>query len=271
MPRADEVDAPVPSRVAVVGSLVRAPKTAELIAENLRRQIVRGDLAENENLPSEANLMEQFGVSRPTLREAYRILEAEAVLGIRRGARGGAQVLHPGPQVAARHVGLLLQLQGTSIRDVYEARLVSEPACVRRLATIRTAQDLAELEQVVRDLEGLVSDHEDQPNPAQWSTGTYRFHQLLMERCRNNTLAVQNAVLADIVATHIRLTITRDTVAGQPGRFVRSIRSYRRLLRLLENQDAEGAEVHWHNHMTVAATYLFPDTTDETHVVDLFG
>ena len=73
-----------------VGQIVRAPKTAELIAGHIRRQIVRGELREGDTLPSELNLMEQFGVSRPTLREAFRILEAESLISVRRGLRQAA-------------------------------------------------------------------------------------------------------------------------------------------------------------------------------------
>src|SRR5829696_7938155 len=92
-----------------VGQLVRAPKTAELIAAHIRGQIVRNELSAGDTLPPETDLMRQFGVSRPTLREAFRILETESLLQVRRGSRGGAQVTAPTLSVAARYVGLLLQ------------------------------------------------------------------------------------------------------------------------------------------------------------------
>src|SRR5207245_2326520 len=63
-----------------VGRQVRVPKTAELVARSLRRQIIRGELGQGEALPSESALMEQFGVSRPTLREAFRVLESESLI-----------------------------------------------------------------------------------------------------------------------------------------------------------------------------------------------
>src|SRR5947207_2228594 len=96
---------------------VRVPKTAELVAAQLRRQIVRGELKEGDALPPEAALMEQFGVSRPTLREAFRVLESESLISIRRGSRGGARVHTPNGEVAARHAGLLLQVRGTTLGD----------------------------------------------------------------------------------------------------------------------------------------------------------
>src|ERR1700733_962449 len=74
---------------------VRVPKAGELVAEQLRRQIVTGELREGDPLPSENVLMERFGILRPTLREAFRILESEHIIVIKRGARGGAYVLVP--------------------------------------------------------------------------------------------------------------------------------------------------------------------------------
>jgi len=66
-----------------------------MIASYLRSRIVRGELAEGDSLPSEVELMHQFDVSRPTLREAFRILETESLIVIRRGSRGPA-LPHPG-------------------------------------------------------------------------------------------------------------------------------------------------------------------------------
>src|SRR3954462_6580915 len=75
---------PVPARL-------RVPKMAELVAGELRRQIVSRDLAGGDALASEADLMTRFGISRPTLREAFRVLESEGLIGVRRGAHGGAR------------------------------------------------------------------------------------------------------------------------------------------------------------------------------------
>lgn len=79
---------------------VRIPKTAELVADRLRTEIVRGQLKEGDTLPPETTLMEEFGVSRPTLREAYRLLEAESLIQLKRGARGGAS--YPSPTSPSR-------------------------------------------------------------------------------------------------------------------------------------------------------------------------
>src|SRR5438445_51107 len=112
-----------------VARAVRVPKTAELVAAHLRRQIVRGELKEGDALPPETALMEQFSVSRPTLREAFRVLESEALITVRRGSHGGARVHVPNGDVAARYAGLVLQFRETTLADVLEARAVIEPPC----------------------------------------------------------------------------------------------------------------------------------------------
>jgi DNA-binding FadR family transcriptional regulator len=72
---------------------LRLPKAGELVARHLRNRIIRGELPEGTMLPSEHDLIRQFGVSRPTLREAIRVLESEQLLEITRGLHGGARVL----------------------------------------------------------------------------------------------------------------------------------------------------------------------------------
>jgi GntR family transcriptional repressor for pyruvate dehydrogenase complex len=258
----------VSGSTAQIGTVVRAPKTGELIATNLRRQIVRGELRPGETLPAESQLMEQFGVSRPTL----RILEAETLISVRRGSRGGARVVAPDASVAARYVGLLLQMQGATINDVYEARMISEPPCARLLALNRTDEDLEKLTRVVDELKAEVAAKKPFiPDPYTWSRLTYRFHELILEGCGNKTMAIQGAVLQDIVATHLRTKIAQRDDNDTDERFQRVIRSYEKLIALVKAGNAAGAEKHWRSHMEGAAQYLLKDDLKTKPVVDLFA
>jgi DNA-binding FadR family transcriptional regulator len=261
----------VSGSTAQIGTVVRAPKTGELIATHLRRQIVRGELRTGETLPAESQLMEQFGVSRPTLREAFRILEAETLISVRRGSRGGARVVSPDASVAARYVGLLLQIQGATINDVYEARMISEPPCARLLAVHRTDEDLEKLTSVVNELKAEAAAKEPfVPDPYTWSKLTYRFHELILEGCGNKTMAIQGAVLQDIVATHLRTKIAQRDDSDTAERFQRVVRSYSKFIGLVTARNAAGAEKHWRSHMEAAAQYLLKDDLKTKQVVDLF-
>ena len=246
-----------------VGQLVRAPKTAELIATLYRRQIVRGELRAGDTLPPEQQLMGRFGVSRPTLREAFRILETENLISVKRGSRGGARVTTPSLSVAARYTGLLLQVQGTTIADVCQARTVLEPACARLLASRRTRADLADLDACLEELRGGAA----AGRPGQWAGPERRFHELVVQRSGNRTLAVQGGILQDMVDTHVSLAGARDALAA--GRL--EVGGYERLVALVEKRDGPGAERHWRAHLEAAGERLLGADLRNGSVVDLFG
>src|SRR5882757_2112320 len=131
---------------------VRSPKTAELVAGTLRRMVVDGQLKDGDFLPNEAELMAHFGVSRPTLREAVRVLESERLVEVRRGSRTGARVCVPGPEIVARPAGLLLALSGTTLADVMTARIAIEPPAAKLLAENGSTEAHQELRRLVEDV-----------------------------------------------------------------------------------------------------------------------
>jgi DNA-binding FadR family transcriptional regulator len=261
----------VPSDTRQVGQNLRAVKTGEMIASYLRGKIVRGELAEGDCLPSESELMLQFDVSRPTLREAIRILETESLIQIRRGARG-ARIATPSIEVAARYFGLIMQASGTTVRDVYEASSLLEPVAAGLLAQRRTEQDLADLAACIDELEVLISTGHVPEDLAAWTRCAQRFHQLLMQRAGNKTLAIQSQVLREVVDAHILLAARQPgTAADAAGKFRKLARSYRKLLALVRAGDAAAAQQHWQTHMDVVARSLLPDQLRSATVLDMFS
>jgi GntR family transcriptional regulator, transcriptional repressor for pyruvate dehydrogenase complex len=248
------------------GSQLRVPKAAELLAARIRGQIIRGELKEGDVLPAENELMERFGVSRPTLREAIRVLEMESLLRIRRGSRGGALVTAPDPQVAARAVGVLLQLRQVSLRDIHEARTMIEPMAVRRIAESPDARPVLEtLHRRNEAARASVRDFRGFPHHS------WLFHKGLVEGTRNQTLTVLVQTIADIIELQVTRRYTRPMPTAEAEEQVqlnlRSVAANDRLLGLLEAQDAVGAEAYWTRHLiAVSATLLGPDADA---VVDL--
>ena len=238
---------------------VRVPKTAELVAGQIRRQIIRGDIEEGDALLPESELMTQFGVSRPTLREAFRILESESLITITRGARGGARVHGPNVGVAARYAGLILQYQRATLEDVQAARAILEPPAAAMLARRRDRGATEQLREIC-DQEELAID--DSETFAELST---RFHELVMELAGNQSLALFVGMLHDIIQSHAESSLE----AGDPKARPRAIRSQRKLCDLIDARDAEGAEKHWRAHVNAAARAIL-DTAGAKTVLDLF-
>ncbi len=106
-----------------------APRIAEIVADELRRQIIDGELADGDLLPRQEVLVEQFNVSLVSLREALRILETEGLVSVRRGNRGGAVVHAPAKTSAAYMLGLRLQSESVELGDLGMALQELEPAC----------------------------------------------------------------------------------------------------------------------------------------------
>src|SRR6266436_1760365 len=96
---------------------IQTPKLAHVLADKLRRQIVSGELKPGDTLPSEAHLLEEYGISRPALREAMRVLESEELIAVSRGIRGGAVVLEPTIDKVAQFGRSYLIVHGTTQRE----------------------------------------------------------------------------------------------------------------------------------------------------------
>lgn len=251
---------------------VRVPKAAELIADRLRREIVRGVLVPGYTLPSEPALAEEFGVSRPTLREALRLLEAESLIALKRGSRGGAVVSRPSVSVAARGMGMYLQMSGTTLAQIYTARLVMEPACARLFAERQNPEDLAELRSCLERMEAVTEEVLTSPRgPAAWAETTGAFQSIFTERCGNRALALQAAVLRDIIASHRAQDVERGVGTDHAWPlFVKNRRSYARLLDLIESGDGAAVENQWQAHLRVIAATITTNGNQGAQVVELF-
>jgi DNA-binding FadR family transcriptional regulator len=229
------------------------PTAAQLVADSIRRRIVLGELQDGESLPPEPALIAQYGVSRPTFREALRILQSESLISIRRGSRGGARVHAPSVDSVARQAGYLLQHQHTSLADVYEARLVIEPPAAAMLAERRSAAVLDELRRVLDDERESVHD------PVGFARASARFHERVVELGGNNTLSLFTGILGEIIDAHTESVLLEaaDTDAGAVDRDSGTAhRSHERLLELVEAGDAEGARAHWLAHMEAIGTVM---------------
>ena len=245
-------------------STVRVPKAGEMVASQLRRQIVLGELKEGDQLPPESVLMEQFGVSRPTLREAFRILEAEGAITVRRGVRGGARVQAPDISVAARQIGLLLQYRGALLSDVYEVRAVLEPAAARLVAKRRTSADLARLQEVVdRHRESL-----DDPDAS--IAADAEFHRLIVELSGNETLQILTGMLTNIIREGDRSYAESHDWQHEQELAKIAIRAHTRLVELIRKRSGEEAEEFWRKHLAESAKVVLGHRSTAT-VVELLS
>lgn len=236
---------------------VRVPKAAELIAARVRRGIVVGEFSEGQLLPSESVLMEQFDVSRPTLREAYRILESEGLISVRRGARGGASVHKPSAETAARYAALVLQAEGVLLRDIYDTRALLEGPVIR-LVYANPDADLSLLRAInaasagESDLLASLDRH-------------HAFHNALLEMTGNRTLILLSRmidlILEEADQRHVTDRVSEDLEAAASRT---ALKTHMRLVRYLEEGRIDDADHLWRTHLAESASWVMDHTHAQT-------
>jgi DNA-binding FadR family transcriptional regulator len=251
-----------------VNSRIRVPKTSEIVADHFRGQIVRGELQEGDFLPPEGQLMSSLGISRPTLREAFRILEAESLISVVRGSRTGARVHRPSVELVSRYAGYVLQSLGTTIADLYQARLAIEPQVVRWLATKPDKRAINRLRSEIERLRVLlVADRFDD-----FISAVSEFHGALVEVSGTQTLSFMNQLLLNLTDRHQTDYKRRhpSSYDQQKKSLNAGLRSYEKLIDLIEVGEVEDAVKHWRLHLTNAnATWAGDD--EGGRVVDALG
>lgn len=243
---------------------VRPMKMSDQIAAQIRRMIARGELVDGDWLPTEAELIERFGVSRPTLREAFRLLEGDSLVTIRRGPPGGARVTLPGPDAVADLFGMILMLSGTTIGDVWDARLTIEPPAVRRLAESATKTVIKDLDAELDTLRSVIDD------PREFGKAGARFHVRLVELSGNHTLTAVIGMLSVIIERELAKSLVEIGPDSDEVRRAnrRALRGYEKVVELIRARDSEAAESAWLEHMNSVRRYV-AKTQKQDHVIDL--
>ncbi len=224
------------------------PKAASVVAATVRNRIIRGELREGDALPAENELIAQFGISRPSIREALRILESESLITLQRGARGGARVHAPSIGTAARYAGAVLQTQETPLEDVYQARRLIEPFAVEVLARRADQADVARLR------EFLAREEQAIPDPEEFVRLSQQFHVELVAASGQQTLALFAAMLNDIIERHMALLTRRTQPTERPQPRWKALASHDRLIELIEAGDVAEARAFWETHIDAVKT-----------------
>ncbi|MCW1384787.1 GntR family transcriptional regulator [Novosphingobium sp. KCTC 2891] len=247
---------------------IHVPKTSELVADKIRAQIVRGELNEGDALPPEGQLMDSLGISRPTLREAFRILESEGLISVVRGSRTGAKVHKPSVDLVSRYAGYVLEAQGTTIADLYQARLAIEPTVVRWLATDRGGQATERLRMILAEMEQLLSEdrHEDFIDKVEV------FHQALVAASGLKTITFMSRMLINLAGKHQRDFQKRHPRSQETRRKSHraGLRSYQKVLDLIDAGAVEDAVAHWRLHLN-NANATWTSEGEGNRVVDSIG
>jgi DNA-binding FadR family transcriptional regulator len=189
-------------------SVTRTPVYLQ-VADGLRQAILAGRFAPGERLPTERELAMQFGVSRTSVREALRALEAQGF--VAPGPATARTVVGPGLSDALRDaVGNLLRLQQIPVEDLVDFRVTVETAAVARAAVARPEEPLAEAAEAHAAMSVPGLDAET------FEAADVRFHVALARASGNEALHLVMLAVRDAIGRYLldRMRRRADLAVG---------------------------------------------------------
>ena len=177
--------------MSIVYSGINKEGLSTQIADAIRTAIMEGRLVVEERLPSETELAERFGVSRPTVREALKRLAAQNLIRTQRGPAGGAFVNRlswsEAHDALVTTSTLLIGMNDIPFEDVVEARFTLEAACVPLAAGRREEKHLEIMRREIA--QQRIKDETDEG----FCASDVRFHRALTDAAGNPVLSFQMA------------------------------------------------------------------------------
>ncbi|MBO2447740.1 FadR family transcriptional regulator [Actinomadura barringtoniae] len=240
-------------------------RMAELVASELRDRILAGGIVDGSSLPKQDELVTEFGVSYPSVREALRILETEGFITVRRGNRGGAVVHAPDIGTAGYALGVTLQAMQVRVPDLGDALANLEPQSAARCAERPDREEV-----VVPRLEELLAEGKDCiDDGAAFTRASREFHDVLVGFDPNATLRVVVKSLTSLWSVQEEawadVQMSRGAYPSPEDRAV-AHKAHERLVRSIAKGDARRAERLAREHLT--ATQHWVCRTFEDRVID---
>jgi GntR family transcriptional regulator, transcriptional repressor for pyruvate dehydrogenase complex len=179
----------------------RALKTSESVARDIVHHIVSAGMRAGDSLPSEAAMLEEYGVSRESLREALRLLEVQGLISIRRGPGGGPIVGKVDPADLGRMMTLYYHLAGATYAELFDAWVAAE-SYIAGLAARHPDRDL-----VRRTMARFRGEQPPHDEPIQQFVDDHTaFHNALGSLARNKVMQLSLMSIGHIVTHHVLST-----------------------------------------------------------------
>ena len=225
---------------------VASRKAPQIIIKQVRSAILRGDIAPGEKLPSSDELMEQFGVSKATLREALRALEYLGLIEIRKGAKGGLFVKEVDMKVSQESLINFFHFKKVSVEHLSEVRKILEPYAAMVAAKTISEESLQELKEINDRCEASLSKKADEA-----------INELLVSFHRVIAKCTDNPILIFILAfVEDLLQETKDLLRPDDRFFKAVVEDHKRIYEALVDRNPNHAYDEMYKDVSKVEEYL---------------
>lgn len=167
-------------------------RASEVIYDQIYQKIISGALRPGDRLPSERELAEQFHRSRPSVREALRMLQQDGLLKITVGSAGGAVVQGMSMKIAEEPLKKLVDLGAIKFHELVDYRIISDRGCARLAAQHYTEEDAANLRRIMEEYRAYTHDSE------RLRLIDIEFHKALAQATHNSLAILMNDVVVTL-------------------------------------------------------------------------
>lgn len=204
------------------------------IVEQIESAIADGSLRPGERLPSERELVAQLGASRPTVREALRVLESNGLVRSRPGDPHGPEVLPFSPHGLAKQMTRLTRIDQMSIADLVAFRMILDGSANLLAARLRSEEELAAMECTLEAMAGAI-----EAGFEEFGEADVAFHDAVALASRNPLIQVCNSVVRGVVLSLISDKVTR--ARNSKALMRASLRHHREVLDQIRAGDGHAA------------------------------
>jgi len=225
---------------------IKVPKSSDLLAERLKQKILNESYSVGSSLPTERELVAATGLSRGSVREALRLLEAQGLVHTRAGRYGGSTVAQPTDDILSGHINLYARGRDLKLQSLVEVRQALEPMVAYLAALNRTDTDLEALRAITNRLDGYAED-----DVAAFLEENSLWHDVLAAASHNELLRA----LAMSVGVLMLEVSKIENFASREVR-LRVCKAHHRIFEAIEQGDGEAARRRTERDVLAYAKYL---------------
>lgn len=230
-----------------MNSRARIPKASDVVVAAIRQRIVSERLPVGTKLPSELELMDEYGLGRVTVREALRILERDGLIDVRRGPSGGIFVRHTEISQVSDTLALLFSFRDTTLGEFAEFRLQLEPYVARLAAKHATKEQRAEL------LASIGTEGEP--------SRTADVHSLIASACGNDVFELVLKSMHSSFVGHFRYDLIT------PEHVEATTRAHAKIVHAIVDGDGAAAERAMRRHLETYGAFLEENGLDTAPIL----
>lgn len=220
----------------VVPTFKNTKGISEKVADYLKEQILNGVYIEGDRIPGERDMALKFDVSRNTIREAYKILEAYGYLNAKHGR--GFYIASEADQI--RKMTESFFISSNQISDLFAVRRLLEERIVEWATINGTEKQIEKLESIVKDSEEVIGNKVDSEKLSEYDL---KFHLCLAEMSGNSVANRLMHHLIDLLAQ------TQKQTVQIPKRIERSVREHLEIVKGIKSKDVKLASKAMKNHL----------------------